>query len=509
MGRGTHFTWMAVLVAVGLIGCPSMDSEVGAYDDDDDDWGDDDDDYYGDDDDDTADDDDDDSTPEEEEDVCDEATEEETTLYLSADDSNSQAAPTLARQIIEDGGAIHGGMRPYEFLNYYDFYFPAAPEGQVRLVPQLRDNGEGSYTMMVAVVAPSTDGFGRRPRSLTFSVDSSGSMSGHPMEMVKEVMRQTAHNLIEGDVISILSWDTGTTVLLNAHEVDGPDDPSVLGAINALSTGGSTDLENGLEKAYELAQDAYDPSRLNRVILLSDGGANTGITHENLIAHHADDAEAEGIYMVGVGMDDHGSGYDDKLMDTITDAGKGAYVYIDTEDEAGRTFGDDERFLTVMEIAAREVQLSMTMPGGYVMDEFHGEEYSEDPEEVEPQHLAPGDAMLYHFDLMDCATELHDGSEVFEFAVTWIDPVTREERVITTELSVEEMIDEAGAQLRKANVVVDYAQALTGVWGLPAAERAAFLDALIQEADAAYVESGDADLAEIADLLGRYKQIAN
>ncbi|MDP7112119.1 MAG: VWA domain-containing protein [Myxococcota bacterium] len=502
MIRGTHFTWMAMLVAVGLIGCPSAsDDDDAYYEGDDDDDGQ----YWGDDDDD----DDDDTTEEEEEDVCDEATEEETTLYLSADDSNSQAAPTLARQVIGQGGLLHGGMRPYEFLNYYDFYFPAAPAGEVRLVPELRDNGEGSYTMMVAVVAPSTHEFGRRPRSLTFSVDSSGSMSGHPMDMVKEVMTQAANNLIEGDVISILSWDTGTTVLLNAHEVSGPGDPSVIGAINALSTGGSTDLDNGLEKAYELAQDAYDPSRLNRVILLSDGGANTGVTLENMIAHHADDAEAEGIYMVGVGMDDYGSSYDDKLMDTITDAGKGAYVYIDTEEEAARTFGDDQTFLTVMEIAAREVQLSMTMPGAFVMDEFHGEEYSEDPEEVEPQHLAPGDAMLYHFDLMDCAAELHDGAEVFEFAVTWIDPATREERVTSLNMSVDEMIDEAGPQLHKANLVVEYAQALTGVWDLPADERGPFLDALNARVDEAYVDSGDADLAEIADLLGKYKQNGN
>ena len=172
-------------------------------------------------------------------------------------------------------------------------------------------------------------------------------------------------------------------------------------------------------------------------------------------------------------------------------------------------FGDDDRFLTVMEIAAREVQLSMTMPAGYVMDEFHGEEYSEDPEEVEPQHLAPGDAMLYHFDLVDCADELHDGGEEFEFTATWIDPATREERVTTTRMSLEELLDEAGPQIRKANIVVRYAQALTDVWDQPADQRGAYLQEIIDLADQAYQDSGDGDLAEIKDLLERYKQTAN
>ncbi len=505
MERGGIFTLVAAIAAAAMLGCPSA-SDMGAYDDDD--YYGDDDDYYGDDDDDDYPEEGDDDTTEEE-DVCDDATEEETTLFMSADDSNSQAAPVLARQMIEESSRIHGGMRPYEFLNYYRFYYPAAPEGDVRLVPEVRDNGDGSYTMLVALVAPSTHDYGRRPRALTFSVDSSGSMSGHPMSMSKEVMRQTAHNLIEGDTVSVLSWDTGVTVLLNAHEVEGPDDPDFMAAINALATGGSTDLSNGLRRAYELAEDSYDPTRLNRVILLSDGGANTGQTDEDLIAEHADDAEAEGIFMVGVGMDDNGSGYDDRLMDTITDAGKGAYVYIDSEDEAAAIFGDDERFLSVMEIAAREVQLSITMPGGYVMDEFHGEEYSEDPEEVEPQHLAPGDAMLYHFDLMDCAGEIHDGSEEFEFTATWIDPVTREERATVISATVEEMVDDAGPQLRKANVVVEYSQALTDVWDLPSEERSGYLQALIERADQAYIESGDTDLAEIRDLLTRYQQYAN
>ena len=45
--------------------------------------------------------------------------------------------------------------------------------------------------------------------------------------------------------------------------------------------------------------------------------------------------------MVGVGL---GEGYDDGLMDAVTDAGKGAYMFIDSAGEARRMFGepDDE-----------------------------------------------------------------------------------------------------------------------------------------------------------------------
>jgi len=208
---------------------------------------------------------------------------------------------------------------------------------------------------------------------------------------------------------------------------------------------------------------------------------------------------------VGIGMDDAAGSYNDRLMDAISDLGKGAYVYIDTEDEAAVMFGDDERFLTVMEIAAMDVQLEMVMPAGYVMQEFHGEEYSEDPSEVEPQHLAPGDAMLFHQILVDCTPGAHDGSEVFELSVIWIDPLTRSPMSDSITFTASQMLDAAGPQLAKADVVVDYALALTEVWDQPTADRDAYLDERIQAAQTAYFDTGDDDLQEIAELLTAYK----
>ncbi len=506
MERGWIIRVLGIVTAGALVGlgCASYEQGLGAPTSDDDDWEGDDDDagdyggeFQGDDDDDSA-------APDDE--VCDEIPIDPTTLYLSADDSNSMAAPALARQLIDQGTRINGGMRPYEFLNYYDFYYPPAPANQLRISPQVRVNEDGDYTMLIGVVAPSAADVGRRPRSLTFSVDSSGSMSGHAFDVTKEALVQIAHNLAEGDIVSLLSWDTQVTALLESETVDGPDDPDLLAAIDALGTGGSTDLHGGLVRAYELAQANHDPDRLNRVILISDGGANVGQTDEEMIAGHADDGDDEGIYMVGIGIDDHAASYNELLMDTITDAGKGAYVFLDDEDEAAAIFGDDDRFLSVMEIAARAVQVEMIMPAGYVMAEFHGEEYSEDPEEVEPQHLAPSDAMLFHQVLADCSPEAHDGSEVFEFTVTWTDPITREARVDTLTVSMAEMLDAAGAQLAKADVVVAYAQALVDVWALPEDERGGYLDGVIGRAEQTYVETGDADLNEIALLLTEYRE---
>ncbi len=494
---------------------PSGDDDDAAGDDDvadDDTWGDDDT-VAGDDDDDDDtvagdDDDDDDATGDDDTtdpEVCDQDTSEQRTLYMSADDSNSQAAPVLARQWIREGHPIDGGMRPYEFLNYYRFDYPSAAAGHVDIVPQVRLDEAGNYTILVGVVAPTWQDVGRRPRSITFTIDRSGSMNGQPLRNVRTAMCEIAGNLAQGDRVSVVTWDHNTSVPLEDEVVDGPFDEDLMAVIDNLTSGGSTNLDAGLQRAYELAEAAYDPDRMNRVLLMSDGGANTGQTNEDLIALHAEDAEDEGIYMAAVGTSSTAHYYDEILMNQVSDAGKGAYVYLDTPDEADLLFGDDERFLTIMEVAARDVQLSITLPPGYTLQVFHGEEVSGDPAEVEPQHLSPSDAMLYHFVIVDCDPDNHDGSEQFDFAVTWVDPLTRETMTDATSATLDEMLAAAGPQLTKADLLVAYAQALLDAPQLPTAEGIALLDEVIAAADAAYADSADVDLLEVASLLEEYK----
>jgi len=504
----------------------ASDDDVASDDDDDDDASDDDvsdDDTSGDDDvsdddvsdddvsdddvsdDDTGDDDatgDDDTTEPE---VCDEVTTEPRTLVMSADDSNSQAAPALARQWIREGVAIDGGMRPYEFLNYYTFNYPAASAGHVDILPQMHVNDDGDYAILVAVVAPDWDAVGRRPRSITFSVDRSGSMGGQPLRNVRATMCEIAGNLQQGDIVSVVTWDSSTSTPLENELVDGPFDADLMAVIDSLNSGGSTNLNAGLTRAYELAEAAYDEDRLNRVLLMSDGGANTGQTDEDIIAVHSEDGDAEGIYLAGIGTASTAHYFDERLMNQVTDAGKGAYVYIDTADEADHIFGDDERFLSVMEVAAREVHLAITLPAGYALQVFHGEEVSGDPHEVEPQHLSPNDAMLYHFVIADCDPANHDGSETFEFRVDWTHPATREAMVDNASFTLDEMLASADSQIVKADAVVEYAKTLIDAPQLTTADGIALIDETIAQVQDAYAQTGDEDLQEIASLLEEYK----
>jgi Ca-activated chloride channel family protein len=431
-------------------------------------------------------------------------------LYMSNDDSNSQASPVLARRAIVEGGVVDPfRVRIHEFLNYYDLSYdnPADVPAQVGVQMRRIDPDTGEFVLLLYAQGKRLDRADRRPISLVFSLDTSGSMDGERLDLLKATMRAAAGNLREGDIVSVVTWNDQQSVELEGHAIAGPDDPTLLGVIDGLQAGGSTDLSAGLITAYELAEQHYAKDRINRVMLISDGGANTGLTDEQLIAEAAADENGEGIYMIGVGVGE-AAGYNDLLMDTVTDKGKGAYVFIDRPEEAERSFG--ELFLQQVEVAARDVQMQLTLPWYFGIKEFHGEEYSADPAEVDPQHLAPNDAMSYHQTIQSCDPRQILTTDRIKARATFEDPISREAMQSEVEVAIGDVVNADATQLYKADVVVGYAQSLIVIGDLVAKGDAAGAHevavGMVAWLGTAADKLADKEVAEMQQLMQTYAQ---
>jgi len=430
-------------------------------------------------------------------------------LYVSADDSNSQSSPAIARSRIQNDDIVWPDLlRVWEFLNYYDFAYEEPLGGKaISVTPQLRpyDASEGIYALQIGVQGKHVDEV-RRQLNLTFCVDTSGSMTGQSILLVQEAMRAMAAHFRSGDRVSMVSWSTVQSVPLDSVVVSGPDDPAVLAAIDALSAEGSTDLHSGLVAAYALANENFIEDAMNRVVLLSDGGANVGVTDADLIAEEAEGGEADAVYLVGVGVGDSLT-YNDELMDSVTDLGKGASVFIDSVEEAHHVFED--HFLANLEMIAHDVQIRITLPPGFAMYEFLGEEYSEDPDEVEPQNLGPNDAMIVQQLIKtDEPDEVHANDEL-EVRVTWTDAFTGLADDTEGVWTLQDLVDAEADQLRKGDAIVVYvqtlgriAEAISGDWDMDAAAvECAWGASVLDDAIAAL---DDPDLVEVATLLDEY-----
>jgi Ca-activated chloride channel family protein len=96
-------------------------------------------------------------------------------------------------------------------------------------------------------------------------------------------------------------------------------------ALDAMNTGGGTNLHAGLVLGRQEAQRAYHQGEVSRVILLSDGHANEGIVDTPQIADAARDAANHGVRITAVGI---GLDFNEDLMEAIAEAGRGNYHYV-------------------------------------------------------------------------------------------------------------------------------------------------------------------------------------
>ncbi len=415
--------------------------------------------------------------------------------FLSADDSNSMASPVIARRYIELGGTVPKWIvRTYEFLNYYNVgYAPAKPD-TLGIVPEMAPAADaGSYEMQIGVASPPAAS-PRRPVNFTFVLDTSGSMGGSPIALERAAVLAIAGSLRSGDIVSAVEWNTTNAVQLDSHIVSGPNDPALVSLASGLVSGGGTNLNGGLTAGYAVAKKNYKPDILNRVILISDGQANAGVTDKDIIAQGAALNDGDGIYLMGVGV---GDGVNDTLMNTVTDAGRGAYVYLDSAAEAQRMFGP--RFAEVTDIAARAVQVELHMPWYMAIQRFSGEQYSHDPTKVEPQHLAPDDAMVFNQVIGACAADHVDGADPVEVIARWQTPVTHLLRQASVATTVGALLGATPKYLPKGDAIVAYAEALK-LDGSAAHAKLTEAKALAEAADPA---GTDPELTEIRTLIDK------
>src|SRR5690606_738019 len=299
-----------------------------------------------------------------------------TLLYLSPDDSNSMSSPAQIRDRVLGGSPYIQdiAIRPWEFMNFYSWDYPAAAPGELALTTALAavpgtDPEHPRWALQIAVTSEAMAASERPPMNVTLVLDTSGSMSGKSIDLLKATSEAIAGSLRTGDTVSMVEWDTQNTWSLANHPVSGPDDQKLLRAIRRLDANGGTNLYGGLSSGYQLANKTWNPQAINRLVLISDGGANAGITDIDPISQNATRGGDDGIYLVGVGVGD-ASSYHDQLMDAVTDAGKGASVFIGSEVDAEQMFG--QRFLEIMGVAARDVRVELTMPPGFDLVSFSG-----------------------------------------------------------------------------------------------------------------------------------------
>ena len=157
----------------------------------------------------------------------------------------------------------------------------------------------------------------------------------------------------------------------------------------------------------------------------------------------------------------------------------------------------EDRFVNTMDVAVRNVEVQLSLPAGFELVAFSGEELSTVRSEVDPQHLAPNDAMVFYQHIRTCAPEEVHSDSSLAVEVHWQDEHSFLPSTKRVEHTFGDLLDGDSRRLRRGRAIHAYAAALQDATDTAVEEALDYLS----EADAHY--PGDAELAEIRAVLTR------
>ena len=176
------------------------------------------------------------------------------------------------------------------------------------------------------------------PANLVFLVDVSGSMSDNDkLPLVKSSLKMLTKQLRAQDTISIVTYAGRTQVPLPATK--GSDTDKILAAIDSLDASGSTNGEAAIKLAYQQAKIHYKKDGINRILMMTDGDFNVGVSDVDemldIIRRERDSGVSLSTFGFGEGnLNDH-------MMEQVADNGNGNYSYIDSLSEAKKALVDE------------------------------------------------------------------------------------------------------------------------------------------------------------------------
>ncbi len=232
--------------------------------------------------------------------------------------------------------------------------------------------GDGRFSVEMTLTAdgiPPVPMTGRPdPVDMVIVLDRSGSMAGQKMADARSAALELLRSLRPWDRLGVVSYANGVRMDAPLMSVSGENRSGLESVIRKIRTGGGTNLGGGLEagirmldRSAEIPDDgpAGQTFRRGRLLLLSDGLANDGVTDPEKLARMAAAATRHRATVSTAGV---GDDFNETLMTALADRGEGSYHYLRDPARLAGVFLEELRMARLA--AAENLEIHISLPAG-------------------------------------------------------------------------------------------------------------------------------------------------
>jgi hypothetical protein len=214
---------------------------------------------------------------------------------------------------------------------------------------------------MISLTAPTVaPREGRLPVNVGIVLDRSGSMDGaQKFALARDAVEQSLRMLRPEDRFTLIVYDAEVDTLVASTLATPEAKCLAMQRLADVGPRGSTDLHAGwMTGATELLEHLTRDS-VNRVLLLTDGLANAGVTEASALITTAGDLRRRGIATTTFGV---GEDFDERLLRDIAHEGGGQFYFIETPRQIPDLLTSE--LGEALEVVLRDAALQIALPPG-------------------------------------------------------------------------------------------------------------------------------------------------